>query len=233
MTFIRLNKYLGELGIASRRAADRLIEEGAVTVNGKVVNTLGSKVDPAKDLVKVKNKISQPREGFIYIALNKPTGYVTACRRTSLTPDIVLDLVDIPERIFPVGRLDKDTTGLLLLTNDGDLTFHLTHPSGECEKEYEALLSDAIPASALAKLEQGVMLSGEKTQPVHVALLQPNRIRLILKEGRNRQVRRICQKVGYPVCELKRIRIKKLMLGDLPLGQWRPLTSAEVEMLKN
>ena len=230
---MRLNKYLSELGIASRREADRLIEAGKIKVNGKVVTEMGLKVDPEKDKVEASDAVYKDREQLIYIALNKPAGYVCSAKATPMEPDIALDLINIPERIYPVGRLDKDTTGLLILTNDGTLTFALTHPSAQCEKEYEVKVRGVITHEAIRRLESGVKLWGEKTLPTIVKQLATSIISITLREGKNRQIRRICQKVGFPVRGLKRVRIKRLHLGDLPLGRWRYLTLEEVKMLKS
>lgn len=230
---IRLNKYLAHKGVASRREADELISEGLVSINGKVVTEMGTKVDPDKDKVEVNQKAVEERKELIYILLNKPKGYVCSMKRTAVEKDLAVDLIDIEERIYPVGRLDKDTTGLLILTNDGTLTYELTHPSAESEKEYEAVLEGNITAGAIEKLKNGVKLWGEKTLPTQIKKVSKDTIRLILKEGKNRQVRRICQKVGYPVKSLKRIRVKSLLIGDLPLGKWRYLTENEVKSLKN
>ncbi len=230
---IRLNKYLAEQGIASRREADRMIADGQVSVNGKLVTEMGVKVDPANDEVKVSDKaISDKKENAIYIMLNKPEGYVSSVKRTRFEKDLVTDLIDIKERIFPVGRLDKDTTGLLILTNDGTLTFKLTHPSSESEKEYEAIVNGLVRKGAIEKLEKGVKLKGEKTKPTKVKKIGDRVLSIVLTEGKNRQVRRICQKVGLEVFKLKRVRVKKLVLGKLPLGKWRYLTDEEVEQLK-
>jgi len=232
MTLIRLNKHLAGLGIASRREADKLIEKGVIKVNGKIVKEMGVKVDPAKDKIEVDDKVKKDRAKLIYIALNKPKGYVCSVKPTRQDPNIVLDLVDIKERIYPVGRLDKETTGLLLLTNDGTFVNKIIHPSSESEKEYEVTFFQLIPMGAIKKLESGVRLQGTKTLPTKVKKVGPAKIRIILKEGKNRQVRRVCQKVGYPVKTLKRIRIKKLKLGELPLGRWRRLTTKEVNNLR-
>jgi 23S rRNA pseudouridine2605 synthase len=232
MVLIRLNKYLAHLGLASRREADVLISGGRIKVNGKVVTEMGIKIDPDKDKVEVADSVIKDREKLVYIALNKPKGYVCSAKPTRQDPDIVLDLIDIPERIYPVGRLDKETTGLLLLTNDGTFVNKIIHPSSESEKEYEATFFQQIPMGAIRKLEAGVKLEGEKTLPTKVKKIGPAKIRIILKEGKNRQVRRVCQKVGYPVKTLKRVRIKGLELGDLPLGEWRYLTKSEVLSLK-
>ncbi|MBU0727727.1 rRNA pseudouridine synthase [Patescibacteria group bacterium] len=232
MSLVRLNKHIASLGIASRREADVLIENGEVKVNGKVVTEMGTKVDPDTDMVEVHEKVEERRENLIYIALNKPKGYVCSAKATKQDPDIVTDLIPIDERIYPVGRLDKETTGLLLLTNDGTFVNAIIHPSSESEKEYEVTFSQQIPMGAIRKLEEGVKLEGSRTLPTRVKKIGPAKIRIVLKEGKNRQIRRICQRVGFPVKTLKRVRIKGLKLNDLPLGRWRHLTKAEVENLK-
>ncbi len=232
MALVRLNKYLADQGIASRREADRLIADGLISVNGNPVKTMGIKVDPEKDKISVDKKVVERRKNLIYIALNKPAGYVTSVKPTRLEPKVVTDLVDLDERVFPVGRLDKDTTGLLILTNDGTLTYQLTHPSSECEKEYDVKVGNVIRKGQMDKLKAGVKLWGERTKETQVKKISPTRLRIVLTEGKNRQIRRICQKVGFPVVRLKRIRIKNLSLGDLPEGEWRFLTDDEVKMLK-
>jgi 23S rRNA pseudouridine2605 synthase len=232
MTLIRLNKYLSGIGEASRREADRLIEGGQISVNGKVVTELGVKIDDEKDKVTVSNRALEEKSRAIYIMLNKPTGYITSAKPTSIEKDIVTDLIDIEERVYPVGRLDKDTSGLLILTNDGTLTFTLTHPSSESEKEYEALVGGMVTKRTMELLEKGVKLWGERTKPTKVTKIGPCQLSIVLTEGKNRQVRRICQKVGIPVKKLRRVRIKNLRLGDLPVGRWRYLTAEEVKMLK-
>lgn len=233
MTLIRLNKYLAGLGVASRREADRLISDGLISVNGKVVKEMGVKVDPEKDKVTVSNQVLKRQEKLIYIMLHKPANYVTSVKRTRVEKKIVLDLIKIKERIYPVGRLDKDTTGLLILTNDGTLTYKLTHPSVGCEKEYEVTVDGLIKKGQIDKLKAGVKLWGEKTKRTQVKKIGPNQMQIVLTEGRNRQIRRICQKVGLPVKKLKRIRIKNLKLGSLLEGEWRYLTADEVKMLKS
>ncbi len=233
MTLVRLNKYLSEQGIASRREADKLIAAGLVKVNGKVMTEMGTKVDKEVDKVEVDEEQVKKYKKLVYIALNKPKGYVCSTKPTREDPDIVTDLVDVGERIYPVGRLDKETSGLLLLTNDGTLVNQIIHPSSESEKEYEVTFHKPIPEGALDKLRAGVKLAGESTLPTKVKKVGPAKIHIILKEGKNRQVRRICQKVGYPVNTLKRIRIKNLYLGELPIGRWWNLTESEVKGLKS
>ena len=223
---------MAELGVASRREADRLISDGLISVNGKVVKEMGVKIDPEKDKVTVSNQVLKRKEKLIYIILHKPANYVTSVKRTKIEPKIVLDLINIKERIYPVGRLDKDTTGLLILTNDGTLTYKLTHPSAECEKEYEVTIKGFVTKGVMEKLEKGVKLKGMRTKPTIVKRVAKNKIQIILTEGKYRQVRRICQKVGLPVKKLKRIRIKNLKLGSLPEGKWRHLMADEVSMLK-
>ena len=233
MDLVRLNKYLSTLGIASRREADKLIAAGLVKVNGKLVTEMGHKVNPELDKVEVDEaRVAQERT-LVYVALNKPKGYVCSAKPTKTDPKIATDLVAVNERIYPVGRLDKETTGLLLLTNDGTLVNQIIHPSSESEKEYEVTFYKQIPEGALDKLRAGVKLGGEATLSTHVKKVGPAKIHIVLREGKNRQVRRICQKVGFPVKTLKRIRIKQLRLGDLPLGQWRHLTEGEVKALKS
>ena len=219
-------------GIASRREADKLIEKGLVKINGKVVKEMGLKIDPEKDTVEVDQKEMVAQKKHYYIALNKPKGYVCSMKATKTDPKIVTDLIDLKERVYPVGRLDKETTGLLLLTNDGTLVNQIIHPSSQSEKEYEVTFNVQIPEGALNKLREGVKLNGEKTLPTKVRKVGPAKIHITLMEGKNRQVRRICQKVGFPVKNLKRIRIKKLKLASLPLGQWRQLSQEEVNELK-
>jgi 23S rRNA pseudouridine2605 synthase len=232
MEMIRLNKYLAQQGVASRRAVDTLIVGGKISVNGKIVQELGTKVDPEKDKILVAGKAVKATERLVYILLNKPEGYVASAQKTEQDKDIVLDLVKVPERIFPVGRLDKDSSGLLLLTNDGDLTLKLTHPRYESEKEYEVTVRGTVTPEIVRKLEKGVRLFGAPTNPMKVNLLGPNHMRLILTEGKNRQIRRICQKLEINVITLKRIRIKTLKLGELSVGHWRYLKPEEVEALK-
>lgn len=231
---MRLQKYLASQGIASRRESEKLIADGLVKVNGEIITEMGVKIDPEKDKVEVNQKsLAERKEKLVYVILNKPTGYVTTCNRTEHEKKIVTDLVDIPERIYPVGRLDKDTSGLLLMTNDGDLTYKLTHPKFEKTKEYEVQVAGKITDGSLAKLREGVKLWGEKTNPTVIKRLSGSRFLITLTEGKNRQIRRICRKVGFPVLELKRVKIKGLDFKDVKMGEWRFLTETELESLKD
>lgn len=226
---MRLQKFLSAAGVCSRREGETYILQGRVSVNGKTVTELGTKVDPEKDRIAVDGASVALQKKLVYIALNKPRGYVTSCRQAD--DKIVVDLIHVPERIYPVGRLDKDSSGLLLLTNDGRIHHRLSHPSFDHEKEYLVTVSKPIPAGALLKLEKGIPLMGRKTRPARVERLSPRRFRIVLMEGRNRQVRRMVQKVGNRVTDLHRTRISNIRLGSLSPGAWRHLTAAEKEAL--
>ena len=237
---VRLQKLLSMAGVASRRAAETLILDGRVEVNGEVVTTLGSKADPARDEVRVDGRRlkfdTQPR----YILLNKPRGYVT----TRSDPEgrrTVMDLLrGVREYVYPVGRLDYDSEGLLLLTSDGDLAARLTHPRHGVERVYEAIVAGVPDRSAIDQLRRGVVLDGARTQPADVRLgnsvgrggRETTRLTVTLREGRNRQVRRMCAAIGHPVRRLTRVRMGPIGLGDLPEGRWRDLTPREIATLK-
>ncbi|MFZ7125917.1 MAG: pseudouridine synthase [Desulfobacterales bacterium] len=229
MAAIRIQKYLSEAGVCSRRRGERLIREGRVAVNGRVVTELGSRIDPEADRIEVDGRPVQPRSRLVYIALNKPEGVVTSCAQPGVP--VVVDLVDVPERLFPVGRLDKDSTGLVILTNDGRIHHRLLHPSFDHEKEYEVTVSDRISDSALHRIARGMPILGSRTRPATVRRLSGDRFRIVLKEGRNRQIRRMVRKVGGQVNALVRIRIANVRLGKLPLGRWRHLSAREVDTL--
>ena len=229
MPLMRLQKFLSTAGFSSRRKAETYILAGRVRVNGVVITELGSKVDSQTDRVEVDGKPIAPEQPLIYIAVNKPKGIVTSCEQEN--DRIILDLIDIPERVYPVGRLDKDSSGLLLLTNDGRLHHRLSHPSFDHEKEYEVAVAEPIPDGALAHLEKGLPMMGTKTRPARIKRLSPRRFRLVLQEGKNRQVRRMLRKVGHQVTDLKRIRVANIRLGNLAEGAWRYLSERERETL--
>lgn len=232
---MRLQKYLSRCGIASRRHAEEMIREGRIRVNGQTVTEMGITVS-AHDLVECDGKPVVPEENPVYIMLNKPEGYVTTVsdpqgRKT------VMDLVEgIPERVYPVGRLDYDTTGLLILTNDGDFTYKSTHPGHQVKKTYIAEVEGEPSGDALQRLRKGVLLDGRPTSPAMVDLLEQKKryavLRITIHEGRNRQVRRMCEAIGHPVRFLKRIAIGSLTLGDLKPGQWRYLSGSEIRKIK-
>ena len=225
MPLIRLQKFLSEAGVCSRRAGESLIRAGRVAVNGEVVTQLGTKVDPELDRIAVNGEPVAKASQRVYVALNKPKGYVTSCDHPG--EQIVIDLIDLPMRLFPIGRLDKDSIGLLLLTNDGRLHHQLSHPGFNHEKEYEVTLQRPINDAALRKMEKGVLLKGRKTRPAAVKRLSGRRFRIILREGRNRQLRRMVRLLGHQVSRLKRVRMANVRLGKLPPGAWRHLTATE------
>lgn len=232
---VRLQKYIAHQGIASRRQAEELIANGAVKVNGTVITEMGVKVVAGKDIIEVSDTaIEEKKEQLVYFMLHKPTGYVTTTHRTRHEPKIILDLVsDIPERVYPVGRLDKESSGLLFLTNDGDLTFQLTHPQFEHEKEYLVETTSSLQPEQIQKLRSGMVVLGQKTLPPQITLLSPYRFKITLKEGKNRQIRRILRSVGSGVKKLKRIRMGQVLLdAHLKPGQFRTLTAEEIRILK-
>ncbi|MDX9786825.1 MAG: pseudouridine synthase [Desulfobacterales bacterium] len=231
MALIRLQKYLSEAGLCSRRHGEALILQGRVTVNGNTVSVLGVKVDPKTDAVAVNGRLLKSEAPRIYIALNKPPGYVSSCRHAG--KKIVLELVDLPHRVFPVGRLDEDSEGLLLMTNDGALHNRLSHPSFDHEKEYEVTVAQPITDQALREMADGIMLKGKKTRRAEVHRINPACFRITLKEGRNRQIRRMVEQTGNQVTVLKRIRIANIRLGGLAMGKWRHLSADETRGLLN
>lgn len=226
----RLQKVMAQAGIGSRRVSEILIDEGRVSVNG-VIARLGQRVDPEVDVIEVDGSQVGVRPGMVYFLLNKPAGVVTTSADTHGRP-IVTELVPDDTRVFPVGRLDAETEGLLLLTNDGDLTHRLTHPSFGVDKEYLAEVEGEPSRGALRRLRDGIVLEDGITSPAKVSLLAPTMIRLVIHEGRNRQVRRMCEAVGHPVKRLVRTRIGPLVDSSLAPGQWRALTQTEVRTLE-
>ncbi|MBR5236545.1 MAG: rRNA pseudouridine synthase [Clostridia bacterium] len=233
---MRLQKYLALCGVASRRAAEAMMAEGRVLVNGHLAQTPGIKVNPETDQVTVDGKPVSPLQKKIYIMLNKPVGYVSTAKDNFDRPT-VLDLVpDTFGRLYPVGRLDYDSEGLLLLTNDGDLTYRLTHPGHEVSKTYAAVVAGAPSGEALNALRNGVLIDGQMTHPAQVTVKTKSGkntcLHITIHEGRNRQVRKMCAAIGHAVITLSRIAEGGLALGDLPLGSWRLLTEDEIKKLK-
>lgn len=232
----RLQKFLAHCGVASRRGAEDMIRQGRVSVNGEIIREMGVQIDGNYDSVAVDGVPVVPEKKMVYVLLNKPTGYVTTVSDDK-GRNTVMDLVaDIPVRIYPVGRLDYDTEGLLLMTNDGDLTYRITHPKNNIEKTYVAEVTGNITMQTLTKLRNGVYLDGVKTSPAKVEVIGATqfgtKLEITIHEGKNRQVRRMFESVGCIVKRLKRTREAGLILGHVPLGHWRKLTEAEVNMLK-
>src|SRR5256885_8737591 len=228
----RLQKILSQAGIASRRASEKLMLEGRVSVNGATVTELGTKADLAHDDIRVDGRRIKAPERHRYLLLNKPRGYVTT-RSDPHKRATVLDLLKgVREYIYPVGRLDYDTEGLLILPNDGDLAAKLTHPRHGIARVYEARVLGEPDAHDLARLSKGIAIEGRRTEPAEVVELGPGRLRITVREGRNRQVRKMCEAIGHPVDELRRVAIGPIRDPRLRSGQWRELTPQEIEKLK-
>ncbi len=234
MERVRLQKYLADAGIASRRKAEKLIEQGRVFVNGNVAKKPGTSISKY-DVAYFDGKKSENNNKYIYIMLNKPSGYITTVRDQFKRKNVLELLEKINFRVYPVGRLDYKTKGLLILTNDGDLTYKLTHPSHKIEKTYIAGVMGKVLEKDLALLRKGVDIGGYITAPAKVSLIENDGsrtlIQIVIHEGKNRQVRKMCKAVGYNVLSLKRIAIGNLRLGDLKEGKWRYLSHKEISLL--
>jgi pseudouridine synthase len=245
----RLQKILSHAGVASRRAAEKLIAEGRVAVNGTIVREMGTKADPATDDIRVDGRRIKAAQTLRYILLNKPAGYVTTRSDPQRRPTVIDLLKGVREYVYPVGRLDYDTEGLLLLTNDGDLAARLTHPRHAVERTYEARVAGVPDVEAIERLRKGIPLDGRRTQPADVDLLSRRRpgpakarhdergegdgvLRITIRQGRNRQLRRMFDAVGHPVQALARTRIGSLTDRQLRPGMWRDLRPEEVRALK-
>ncbi len=234
---MRLQKFLAHAGVGSLRTCEHYIAQGLVQVNGQTVTAMGVQIDLEKDEVSFRGRLVRGAEEKVTILLNKPEGYVTTSKDQFGRPS-VLDLIDLPGvRLYPVGRLDYQTTGLLLLTNDGDLTYRLTHPRHHVAKTYEALLQGEVTGVEIRQLEKGVVLDdGYRTGPAKARLLsQKGRnslVRLTIFEGKNHQVRRMAKAIHHPVLHLKRVQIADLTIGTLKEGAWRKLTEQEIQELK-
>ncbi len=228
---IRLQKYISDSGYTSRRKAEELITQGRVKVNGNIA-ALGCKVDEVNDVVEIDSKIISKEENKVYIMLNKPTGYLSSVsddrgRKT------VVDLVNVKERVFPVGRLDFDTEGLLILTNDGEFTYKITHPKFEITKTYLAKLDKKVNPKDLEPFLKGIEIEDyiAKAKEVNLINEDKNEVLITISQGKNRQVRKMFDKIGYKVIRLKRISIGKLMLGKLNSGEWKTLSQNELDKL--
>lgn len=228
MQGIRINKYLAEHGYCSRREADRLIKAGKVFVNNKPAK-LGDRIDISDDLrVLGRDKKEKPKP--VYIMFHKPVGLITTTDKSA--KDNVMEAVNYPERIFPVGRLDVTSSGLLLMTNDGVLADRLMHPRYEHDKEYVVTVNHPLKRADISKMQNGMDLEDGKTLPAKVRVMEDNKFAIILKEGKNRQIRRMCEALDYEVVNLKRTRIMTLKLANYPVGEWRKLASKEIRDLK-
>ena len=233
---MRLQKFLASCGVASRRTAEKMISDGRVAVNGKIITELGTQVDELNDQVMVDGKPVHPEEEKHYIAYNKPAGEVTTVHDPEGRPAVLDRFRDYPVRLFPVGRLDYDSEGLLLLTNDGDLMNRLLQPSFEIPKSYLTRVSNRVSEEEIRRLCKGVMIDGRMTSPAEIRLIRydtfSTELLITIHEGRNRQVRKMIASVGHQVVRLKRVRFGPVLLGDLPSGMWRHLTDEEIRKLK-
>lgn len=235
----RLQKYLAQCGVASRRKCEELILQGRVQVNGVTVTELGTKINPEKDKIKFDGKDIKQSTKLVYILLNKPIGYVTTAD-DQFGRDTVLDLVKVKERIVPVGRLDMYTSGALILTNDGDFVYQVTHPKHEIEKTYTVTIKGIVQNSEVEQLRYGIKIDDYITKPARVKILKTDtekgisRLEITIHEGKNRQVRKMCEAVGRKVLALHRSKIGGIGVKDIELGKWRYLTANEVQqILKN
>ena len=235
----RLQKYLAQCGVASRRKCEELILQGRVQVNGVTVTELGTKINPEKDKIKFDGKDIKQSPKLVYILLNKPIGYVTTAD-DQFGRDTVLDLVKVKERIVPVGRLDMYTSGALILTNDGDFVYQVTHPKHEIEKTYTVTIKGIVQNSEVQQLRNGIKIDDYITKPARVKILKTDtekgisRLEITIHEGKNRQVRKMCEAVGRKVLALHRSKIGGIGVKDIELGKWRYLTANEVQqILKN
>ena len=233
---VRLQKYIADAGIASRRKAEELITGGHVKVNGVLVTELGTKIDDEKDEVTFDGRKIEHNEKLVYIMLHKPEGYVTTVKDQFDRPTVIDLIKGVKERVVPVGRLDYDTSGLLLLTNDGSLTYKLTHPKHVVEKTYMAKIFGRPDKNAFNKFRWGMDIEGKRTAPAKLEIVEDLgkycMVKITITEGRNRQVRKMCDAVKHPVATLKRVATGELELGNLPKGKYRYLTEKEIKYLK-
>ncbi len=236
MEEIRLQKYMADCGIASRRKSEELIKQGKVTVNGKVIKELGTKINPNIDIIEYDGTKMIFEKDYVYILLNKPIGYVTTVK-DQFNRDSVLDLIKSNRRLVPVGRLDMYTSGALILTNDGEFVYKVTHPKHEIEKTYTVTLKGIITNEAVENLKNGVKIEDYVTKPAKLKILKTDeeknisRLEITIHEGKNRQVRKMCETVGYKVLALHRSKIAGIGVKDIELGKWRYLKDYEVEKI--
>lgn len=237
MNDIRLQKYLAVSGVASRRKSEELILEGRIKVNGSVVTELGTKIDPDNDIVSFDNKIIKQEEKKVYYLLNKPVGYVTTAKDQFNRPNVVDIISNEKNRIYPVGRLDYNTSGLLILTNDGDLTNKITHPANHVEKTYLVKCKGTVSKQGLERLKNGIDIGGYVTQKANVEIIKTDgrntSAKITISEGKNRQIRKMFDAIGNPVIDLKRISIGKIKVDGIEIGKYREMTDEELRYLKS
>ncbi len=236
MSDIRLQKYMAQCGIASRRKCEQIILDGRVKINDEVIDKLGCKVNPLLDVVYVDDKVINLESDKIYILLNKPVGYISSVSDPQSRPTVIDFVKDFKERLYPVGRLDYNTSGLLILTNDGEFTNAVTHPRHNLKKTYIIKAKGKIDDDKIHKLRTGIDIGGYITAPADVVKIKQTnnyfKLEIGISEGKNRQIRRMLDAVGYNDIELKRVAIGNIKIGDLKLGNWRKLTDKEINALK-
>ena len=223
---MRLNKFIAQAGVCSRRKADEMILAGKVKVNDKIIKELGTIIEENKDKIKIDNKEINLEEELIYLAVNKPVGYLSSAK--TWQGESILNLVKVDQRVYPVGRLDKDSSGLLILTNDGDFAYQLTQAKFGHEKEYEVIFDRDLRPEDIKIFESGMTIDGQKIQPVKVMKVKGNQANLILKEGINRQIRKMAESRRYRVLSLKRTRIGRFLLGNLKEGEYKKINPNNV-----
>lgn len=235
---MRLQKYISGCGFTSRRKAEALILEKRVKVNGEVIIKLGTTINPDYDIITIDNKRILNESEKKYILINKPTGYITSLKDQFNRPTVI-DLIkeNVKERVYPIGRLDYDTSGLLLLTNDGELTYKITHPKHEINKTYIARIKGIPDSISLNSFKKGLKIEKYITSPAKIKILKKDNdnciVEITIREGKNRQVRKMCKSIGHPVISLKRIAIGSLKINELKVGKWRNLTKDEIQYLKS
>jgi len=226
---VRINKFLADAGVCSRRNAEKLIAEGRISVNKIIITNLACKIDVENNKVVFDGQLIKNQSKFLYILLNKPVGFITSCKHKG--EKTVLDLVNTTARVFPVGRLDKYSCVLVFLTNDGDLAYNHSHPKFTHSKEYIVDVDSPINSDDLRKISKGILLDGKRTLPMKVSHISSKRFKFVLHEGKNRQIRRICLRFGAKVKSLKRVRIENLKLGNLKPGEYKSVPPAELKEL--
>lgn len=231
----RLQKIMSELGVASRRKCEEMITAGKVKVNGCLITEQGFKVDKEKDIIEVDGKVLKNSDDKIYILLNKPVGYITSSKDQFGRPTVLDLLKGINVRVFPVGRLDYDTEGLIILTNDGSLTYRITHPKHNIDKTYRAVVHGEVNQKDIVSFSKGIGIEDYVTAPGHMEIIKYSKgnsiIDITIHEGKNRQVRKMCSVIGHDVIRLKRIKIGEIGIGELKTGQWRYLNDSEIKYL--
>lgn len=232
---IRLQKYLADCGVDSRRKCEELILQGKVNVNGKTVTELGTKVIPKKDKVSINGALIEPAKKYVYIMLNKPEGYITTAKEQFNRPAVMDLLSGVSERVYPVGRLDMDTTGLLLFTNDGDMAFKITHPKYKINKTYIAEVNGCPDSEKMSKFRKGLRIEDYVTAPAEIRLVAKKKntsiLEITIHEGRNRQIKKMCDEIGHKVIKLQRKALGSLELGELEEGKFKYLKKSEVERI--